>query len=44
MPVVLGKAGVEKVVELNLNEGELAEFAESLEHVKQLVAKIDKLL
>ena len=44
VPVVLGKAGVEKVIELNLNEDELAEFGKSLEHVKQLVAKIDKLL
>jgi len=44
VPVVLGKAGVEKVIELNLNEDELAQFGKSLEHVKQLVAKIDKLL
>ena len=44
VPVVLGKGGVEKVIELNLNEDELAQFGKSLEHVKQLVAKIDELL
>ncbi len=44
VPVVLGKGGVERVIELNLNEDELAQFEKSLEHIKQLVAKIDKLL
>jgi malate dehydrogenase len=44
VPVVLGKAGVEKVIELNLDKDELAQFEKSLEHVKQLVVKIDKLL
>ncbi|MFH1371274.1 MAG: malate dehydrogenase [Planctomycetota bacterium] len=44
VPVVLGKDGVEKVVELKLNTDELTQFNASLEHVKQLSAKVDKLL
>ena len=43
-PVVLGKNGVERVVELNLSESEHAQFAESLAHVKQLAEKVDGLL
>jgi malate dehydrogenase len=44
VPVVLGKAGVIKVIELKLNADERAQFDRSLEHVKQLTAKVDKLL
>jgi malate dehydrogenase len=44
VPVVLGKDGVEKVVELKLNSDERAEFDKSLEHVRQLSAQVDKLL
>ncbi len=44
VPVVLGKNGVEKVIELRLNRHEQAQFAESLAHVKQLAAQVDKLL
>lgn len=44
VPVVLGKNGVESVIELNLNEHEQARFEKSLAHVKQLVIKVDKLL
>jgi malate dehydrogenase len=44
VPVVLGKEGVERVVELKLNTDERAEFNRSLEHVKELAAKVDKLL
>jgi malate dehydrogenase len=44
VPVVLGKDGVEKVIELKLNADERAQFNASLEHVKQLAAKVDKLL
>jgi len=44
VPVVLGKKGIEKIIELDLNESELAQFKKSLDHVKQLVAKVDKLL
>jgi malate dehydrogenase len=44
VPVVLGKDGVEKVVELKLNSAERAEFAKSLEHVRQLASQVDRLL
>ena len=44
VPVVLGKKGVEKIIELDLNETEKAQFEKSLAHVKQLVEKVDKLL
>jgi malate dehydrogenase len=44
VPVVLGKNGVEKIIELKLNADERAQFNASLEHVKDLAAKVDKLL
>jgi len=44
VPAVLGKGGVEKIIELDLNETECADFERSLAHVKQLVAKVDTLL
>ena len=44
VPVVLGKNGVEKIIELDLNESELAQFKKSLAHVKQLAQQVDKLL
>jgi len=44
VPVVLGKNGVEKIIELDLNQSEQAGFEKSLAHVKQLAAKVDKLL
>jgi malate dehydrogenase len=44
VPGVLGKNGVEKVIELDLNESEQTQFQKSLTHVKQLAAKVDKLL
>jgi malate dehydrogenase len=44
IPAVLGKNGVEKVIELDLNGTEKAQFEKSLAHVKQLAAKIDELL
>jgi malate dehydrogenase len=44
VPSVLGAKGVEKVIELDLNDSERTQFQKSLEHVKQLVAKVDKLL
>jgi len=44
VPVVLGKNGIEKIVELDLNESEQAQFQKSLAHVKQLALKVDKLL
>jgi malate dehydrogenase len=44
VPAVLGKNGVEKIIELKLNKAEQAQFDKSLAHVKQLAAKVDKLL
>jgi len=44
VPAVLGKNGVDKIVELKLNAEERAEFDTSVSHVKDLVAKVDKLL
>ena len=44
VPAMLGKDGVEKIVELNLNETEKAQFEKSLAHVKQLAVKVDQLL
>ena len=44
VPVILGKTGVEKIVELKLNAEERAEFDKSVSHVKELAAKVDRLL
>ncbi len=44
VPAVLGKDGVEKIIELNLNEAEQVQFEQSLSHVKQLATKVDELL
>jgi len=44
VPVILGKDGVEKVIELELNETERTGFETSLSHVKELTGKVDKLL
>jgi len=44
VPVVLGKNGVEKIIELDLNDSELAQFQKSLAHVKHLAEQVDKLL
>jgi malate dehydrogenase len=43
-PAVLGAGGVEKIIELDLNQAEKAAFAKSVAHVKQLSAKVDKLI
>ncbi len=42
VPVKLGRKGVEKVIELKLNEEEKEMFAKSVEHVKTLVATTEK--
>jgi len=44
VPVILGGNGVETIIELDLNQTERAQFQESLDHVKQLAAKVDELL
>ncbi|MBL7188054.1 MAG: malate dehydrogenase [Phycisphaerae bacterium] len=44
VPAILGGSGVEKVIELELNKSERALLEKSVDHVKQLAAKVDKLL
>jgi malate dehydrogenase len=44
VPAVLGAGGVEKIVELDLNQTEREAFNKSVEHVKALVVKVDDLL
>ena len=44
VPAILGGNGVEKIVELDLDGPETAEFQKSLDHVKELTAKVDTLL
>ena len=44
VPAVLGARGIEKVIELDLNDSEQVQFQQSLTHVKELVAKVDGLL
>ncbi|MEY3022075.1 MAG: malate dehydrogenase [Planctomycetota bacterium] len=43
VPCVLGKGGMEKVVDIKMNQDEQALFAESAQHVKDLVAVVQKL-
>ena len=44
VPAVLGKNGVERIIELKLNASERDMFEQSLAHVKQLAQKVDNLL
>ena len=44
VPVKLGRNGIEKVIELKLNDEEKAAFHKSVEHVKSLVATTEKFL
>lgn len=44
VPAILGKDGVEKIIELNLNQSEQTQFEKSLAHVKQLAIMVDELL
>jgi len=43
VPVILGKAGVEKVIELDLNDEERALLETSRGHVKEVMAVLDRL-
>ncbi len=43
VPVVLGSAGVERILEIELTEEEKAAFAKSVDAVKQLVARMNEL-
>ena len=44
VPVILGANGVERVVELELDEQENADFQKSVDAVKELVASMEKLV
>ena len=44
VPVVLGKGGAEKMIELDLTDSEREQFEKSLSGVKQLAAKVDEFL
>lgn len=44
VPVVMGSGGVEKIIELDLTEGERSDFDRSVDAVKQLVATMGQLL
>ena len=44
VPVILGSGGVEKVIELDLNEKEKKELNISVGHVKELVDKVRKMI
>ena len=44
VPAVLGADGVEKVLELNLNDKEKAELKTSVNHVKELVTLVDTMI
>jgi malate dehydrogenase len=43
VPVILGKNGVEKVIELDLNSDEKALLETSRQHVKEVMEVLDKL-
>jgi len=44
VPAVVGAGGIEKIIELDLNESEKNNFQKSLNHVKELVTKVDKII
>lgn len=44
VPVVMGSGGVEKIIELDLTDGERSDFDRSVDAVKQLVATMGQLL
>jgi len=44
VPAMLGRSGVEKVIEVPLTAEEQATFQVSIEHVKDLVAQVEKLI
>ena len=44
VPVILGAAGVEKIIELKLNPQEKELFDNSVQHVKQLAQQVDQMI
>lgn len=43
VPVILGKNGIEKIIELDMNEEEKASLKESAGHVREVLAILDKM-
>ena len=44
VPIMLGAKGVEKVIELDLNETEQSQLKASVDHVKELVSLVDTMI
>jgi len=44
VPVVIGDGGIQRIVELQLDESEQKSFDHSVSAVKELVAAMDKLI
>lgn len=44
VPCILGRTGVEKIIEVPLNEEEQAAFSVSVAHVKELVGQVEQLM
>jgi malate dehydrogenase len=44
VPVIIGAGGVEKIIEMDLGPQDRKAFEASLEHVKDLVAAMDRVL
>jgi malate dehydrogenase len=44
VPVIIGAGGVEKIIDINLNAADKKAFDESLNHVKDIVQAMDRIL
>jgi malate dehydrogenase len=44
VPVQIGAGGVEKIIDIGLNAGDKKAFDESLNHVKDIVQAMDRVL
>ena len=44
VPVVIGAGGVEKIIDINLSAADKKAFDESLNHVKDIVQAMDRIL
>ena len=43
VPVILGKGGIEKIIELDMNDEEKALLETSAEHVREVLAVLDNM-
>jgi malate dehydrogenase len=39
VPVIIGEGGIERIIEVRLNDGEKAQFAKSIESVRKTCAE-----